>query len=283
MPKTMSEDEFVDASLHAIEEEILREDPTTIAAFFFEPISWRIASCPPVAFWRGLTNICKKHSILLVADEIVTGFCRTGAWFRSQTCGADPDIICLAKAITGAMFPCGAVVLKAELDHDFADIPLVTGYTNGGNPVGCAAAIATIDEMSRMDICANVCARGSELMAKLREVQRREPMIGDVRGEGLMIFLELVKGDGSKSPIEKSMQEEILVELQFKQHVKVRGFMGLERNVVLVCPPLIITSEEVDEVVLRLSTGIASVRARTMGPLLEERDYYQVPGLAGFS
>ena len=272
--------EGVRQSLEVIKQTLLEEDPSTIAAFFMEPISWSCAQCPPPAFWQGLTAMCKEFDILMVADEVVTGFCRTGPWFHSHVCGADPDLICSAKGITGGMFPFGATILKAKFDSDFSDVPIITGLTNGGNPVGCAAAIATIDEMAKHNISANVQDRGAELKAKLRSVQREEPWIGDVRGTGLLVLVELVMDDGTNAPMEPSLQKMILDNINNVQHMRLRGQVGLEHNCIMLLPPLIVTSAEIDVIVDRVASALLAVRTQTK-TRAEDR-YWDSASTAGY-
>jgi len=280
IPEGMSDETFVNNSLREIENALLEQDTSSIAAFFFEPISWGISHAAPVHFWQGLNAMCRKYEILMVADEVVTGFCRTGPWFHVQECGAEPDIICSAKGITTGYFPFGAVILKAELDENFTEIPLVSGLTNGGNPVGCAACIATIEEMRALKMDERARASGLEMLTKLRGLQQNEPWIGEVRGEGLMLFVELVKGDGSKTPMEMSLQNTIMESLQYKFHMKLRGAMGPQHNCFLLIPPLIITSEQIDDLVGRLAGAFAAVRAALADVDEEEKKYNMVPGMA---
>src|SRR5213080_4192457 len=162
-----------------------------VAAVIIEPIQGEGGFVvPPDGFLPGLADFCRQHGILLIADEIQTGFCRTGDWFACDHEGVVPDLITTAKGIAGGM-PLAAVTGRAEV-MDAVHVGGLGG-TYGGNPVACAAALATIETMREQDLAGAARAIGEIMLPRLRALQERFPAIGDVRGRGAMIAVELVR------------------------------------------------------------------------------------------
>ena len=186
----VSVDDYVRIALQSVEEKIVAEGADTIAALYADPFGWPngYQDMPP-SYWQGLRALCNRHEILLVLDEIVTGFGRTGTWFAVQQYGIEPDMMLVSKGITAGYFPFGAVILhnKHEECFDSWDNHLMHGHTNCGHPVGCAAAIATIEYIMDAEVIRNVNARGAQLRALLGVLQQACPFLGDVRGRGVLL------------------------------------------------------------------------------------------------
>jgi 4-aminobutyrate aminotransferase len=172
--------------------------PQEVAAFLVEPIQGEGGYVIPPAGWLGeLRRLADRHGILLIADEVQTGFGRTGEWFASQTLGVVPDILCLAKGIANG-FPLGATAARGELMGKWS--PFSHGTTFGGNPVSCSAALATLDVIREEGLLENARLQGAYLLEQLGELQVETPIIGEVRGVGLMIAVEFVRPGTSREP-----------------------------------------------------------------------------------
>jgi len=217
-----------------------RVPPANIAAFIIEPVLGEGGYVvPPRDFLRGLRTLCDRHGILLIFDEVQSGYGRTGKMFASEHFGVEPDVMTLAKSIASG-FPLGAVVATSKLMDEWE--PAAHGSTFGGNPVSCAAGIATLEVFEREDVLGNVRVRGDELLRRLRQLQTTVPAIGEVRGLGLMIGVELVKRDGSpdkdlNARIRKVCLDSGLVILS----------CGVHDNVIRLVPPLTLSEAELEE------------------------------------
>jgi len=202
-----------------------------VAAIVVEPIQGEGGYVvPPDDFLPGLAAICKKHGILLIADEIQSGLGRTGKMFAMQHWGVQPDIICVAKALASGL-PLGACIASEKL----MDWPAGTHSTTfGGNPVACAAALVTLD-LVQDGLIENAARQGAFLMRELRKIQRRHPTIGDVRGKGLMIGIEFVTDKKTKERASKLAK-------QVMQEAFQRGLMLLTcgPNSIRFVPPLVV-------------------------------------------
>ena len=247
--------------LAAIEDEIKFQDASTIAAFIMEPVLGAGGVIPPhKSFMPGVRAICSKYGILLIADEVITAFGRTGSWSGSRHWGVQPDLLCSAKAITNGYFPFGAVMVADAVAEVFEKDTsgkgaIGSGYTYSGHPVGASAAIACLKETERLQVAANAAVRGSELFAGLQALMAKHQVVGDVRGgEGLMCALELVSDRGSKAPIDKkSIGKVHRVAYEAGVMVRVSG------NNIILSPPLIITAADVVKILSALDVGVASL------------------------
>jgi len=214
--------------------------PESVAAVFVEPIQGEGGYLvPPDDFLPRLRELTGKHGILLIADEVQSGYGRTGKMFACEHTGVVPDIMTLAKSIASGL-PLSAVVATSKLMDQWE--PAAHGSTFGGNPVSCAAGIATLDVFTREGILENAAAQGAELMRRLRDLQRRLPAIGEVRGLGLMVGMELVNKDGSAN---KDLQKKV------RQVCLDSGMVvlscGPHDNVLRLVPPLNLSEAELDE------------------------------------
>lgn len=243
--------------LAALEDEIAFQGAGTIAAFIMEPVLGAGGVIPPhKSFMPGVREICTRYGILLIADEVITAFGRTGSWTGSRHWGVQPDFMCTAKAITNGYFPFGAVMISEEVAQVFegdetGKAAIGHGYTYSGHPVGAAAALACLAETRSQDIPGNAAARGSELFAGLQELQSRHDVIGDVRGgHGLMCALELVSDRAAKTPIDKATIGKVQ-EAAYKAGAMVR----VSGPNIILSPPLILGSEDVTTILHALETG----------------------------
>ena len=193
-PETRTDPDFGRRTVQHIEETVLKRiaPPDEVAAIFVEPIQGEGGyHVPPPDFLPALRELCDRHGMLLVADEVQTGMGRTGKLFAVEHWDVEPDIICLAKGIASGM-PLGAMIARDEV----MDWPSGShASTFGGNPVSCRAALATLD-LLESEYTANAADRGEQLRQGLVKLRRQYPVVGDVRGLGLMVAMDLVQGDG---------------------------------------------------------------------------------------
>ena len=194
---------------------------------------------PPKGYFNRVQEICHHYGTLLITDEVQTGFGRTGKMFAIENWGVTPDIMAMAKAL-GNGAPISAFIAPAKI----ADTYTRPGAsTLGGNPVSSTAGLAVLDYIEEHHLMENAYARGKQLRAGLRELARKHPIIGDVRGLGLMDGAEFVHADGSPAPEELDNVLEALLDRGF-----IVGKNGAARNVLAFQPPLIITEENINEV-----------------------------------
>lgn len=245
--------------LQALEDEIAFQGAQTIAAFIMEPILGAGGVLPPhPGFMPGVEAICRKHGILLIADEVITAFGRTGAWTGSRLWGVKPDFACTAKAITNGYFPFGAVMIAEGVAQVFeADetgkSAIGHGYTYSGHPVGAAAALACLAETKRLNVPVNAAARGQQLMDGITALKARYPVIGDVRGgHGLMLAIELAGPNKAAPP--KSQPGQVQAKAyEAGAMVRVSG-----PNIIL-SPPLVITPDDAITILSALDAGFAAL------------------------
>ncbi len=217
-----------------------RVPPKNIAAFIVEPVLGEGGYVvPPAGFMPRLRKLCDAHGIMLIADEVQTGYGRTGKMFACEHTDVVPDIMTLAKSIASGL-PLSAIVASSRLMDQWE--PAAHGSTFGGNPVACAAGVATLEVFEREQILANVTARGADLIARFKTLQATTPSIGDVRGLGLMVGVELIKKDGAPDKelvarIRKVCLESGLIVLSCGPH----------DNILRLIPPLNISQAELDE------------------------------------
>lgn len=242
-----------------LEDEIAFQGADTIAAFIMEPVLGAGGVIVPHQSFMGrVRDICTKNGILLIADEVITGFGRTGAWTGSRLWGVKPDLMSTAKAVTNGYFPLGAVMISETLVEAFeADksgkASIGHGYTYSGHPVGAAAALAALSETKRLNVANNAAARGAELMAGLERLKAIHSLVGDVRGKGLMAALELVSDRAQKTPASKDVLQRIF-ETAYQRGVMVRT----SGNIVILSPPLIIATDDVARIIDALDAALAS-------------------------
>jgi 4-aminobutyrate aminotransferase len=214
--------------------------PEEVAAIFVEPIQGEGGYVvPPDEFLPMLQDLCRRYGILLVADEIQSGFGRTGKMFACEHWGVEPDILCVAKGIASGM-PLGAMIAREEISTWTRG---THGTTFGGNPVACAAALATV-EIIEQGLVENAAAQGSYLKERLLELKAMHPVISDVRGLGLMVGVEFQRADGSRAPDVK-LRDEVM------QQCFESGLLLLScgESTLRWCPPLIVTRAEVNTAV----------------------------------
>jgi hypothetical protein len=243
-----------------LEDEIAFQGPETIAAMIMEPVLGAGGVIVPhESFMPMVREICSRHGILLIADEVVTAFGRTGSWTGSRHWGVQPDMMCTAKAITNGYFPFGAVMLSDEVAETFegdesGKASIGSGYTYSGHPVGAAAAIACLKETERLDVAANAGARGRELHDGLLRLKEKFDIVGDVRGgAGLMCAIEMVSHPEKKTPIEKPRGEAVA-----RAAYEAGAMIRISGPNIILSPSLVVTAQDVEEILAALDAGLSA-------------------------
>ncbi|MBW2119318.1 MAG: aspartate aminotransferase family protein [Deltaproteobacteria bacterium] len=233
-------------SVDFMEKVILEEGPASIAAFIAEPILGSSGSIePPPQWWSRVMEICKKYDILLITDEVMTGFARTGKMFASEYWDIKPDIMTMAKGITNATIPFGGVAFSDEVYSAFEGKPFPHGFTYAAHPIGCAASIATIDYYLTNNVAENAAKVGEHIKQRLEAEFLPLPCVGLVEGRGVFQAIELVNDKESKTPISQKVLAEFHKKL-FDNGIWTR-IQGPASNRLQVCPPCTITMEEADK------------------------------------
>jgi len=228
--------------------------PEEVAAIFVEPIQGEGGYVvAPTIFMQELRRICDKHGILLVLDEVQSGIGRTGKWFAVEHTGVHPDIVCMAKGIASGM-PLGVTLSKADI-MDW--IPGSHASTFGGNPVCIAAALATLDVIEKEGLMTNSQEVGDHMMRRMADWPRKHRIVGDVRGRGLMIGVEIVKDQKTREY--GASERDLIVEQAFERGVL---FLGCGPSTVRIAPALVVTKDEADVAMDALEESIAIVEAQ---------------------
>lgn len=237
-------------------EQILRlEGPENVAAVVVEPITGSNGCfVPPGDYLPRLRAICDRYDILLIADEVIDGFGRTGRWFAVDHWGVSPDILVVAKGITSGYVPLGAAIAGRRVTDYFENHYLPLGGTYMAHPLACAAACATLDAYQEEGLIERAARMGETLMRELKALEDRQPLVGDVRGLGLLACIELVRDRTTREPLVAWNTPSPITET-IKRELMARGVFAYVRwNWIFISPPLVITEGE-------LRAGIGAVEA----------------------
>ncbi len=243
----------------ALEDEIAFQGANTIAAMIMEPILGAGGVIPPhESFAPMVREICDRHGILLITDEVITAYGRTGAWSGARLWGIKPDMMCTAKAITNGYFPFGAVMMGEKVVETFESSPearIGHGYTYSGHPVGAAAALACLAETKRLNVIENAAARGTQTYEGCKALMEKHSIIGDVRGgHGLMTAIELVSDRATKAPINPSVTAKI-GDVAYENGALVR----ISGPNIILSPPLVLTEVDVSTILSALDKGMSAL------------------------
>jgi 4-aminobutyrate aminotransferase len=236
-----------------IEEKLFKTTlaPEEVAAIFVEPVQGEGGYVvAPKIFMQELRRICDRHGIMLVLDEVQSGIARTGKWFAAEHTGVAPDMVCIAKGIASGM-PLGITMTRAEI-MDW--VPGSHASTFGGNPVAIAAALATLDVIEKENLLENSTNVGNHMMKRMADWPTKHKLVGDVRGRGLMIGVEIVKDKATKEY--GAAERDRIVEMAFEKGIL---FLGCGPSTVRICPPLVVTKEQADVAVDVLEECISAV------------------------
>ena len=244
-----------EVALNALDELLATQvAPERVAAIIIEPVQGDggFLTAPP-EFLRALRALADKHGIVLILDEIQTGFGRTGTWFGFQHSGIQPDLVTVAKSLAGGL-PLSGVVGKAHIMD--APLPGGLGGTYGGNALACAAALAVIDAFEQEQLLARSQVLGERLRKGLLGLQARYPNIGDVRGTGFMLAIELIKNDAARTP-DADLNQQVIDAARAGGLLVIK--CGLHRNVLRFLAPLVATEAQIDEALQILDAALARV------------------------
>jgi len=236
------------AVANALEEAILREGADTVAMFLAEPvIGVGGVLVPPDDYFPRIREICDRYDVLFAADEVITGFGRTGTWFALQHWGVVPDIVQFAKAVTSGYVPFGGIGVSATIARvlDEAPVPWMHAYTYSGHPVGCAVALRTLQIIEEENLVAEAARKGAYLMDVLRACLGDHPHVGEIRGKGLMCAVEFVKRRDTKTPFAPEEQ----VGARIHAEAVARGlFSRVRGDVFVLAPAFVIPDASLDHI-----------------------------------
>jgi taurine--2-oxoglutarate transaminase len=249
-------------ALARVEETIQLEGPQTIAAFFVEPVTGTNGILiPPDGYLQGLREICTRHGILLVADEVMSGFGRTGEWFAIDHWKVVPDLICMAKGLTSAYVPLGAVGLRHHIAEHFRDRVFFGGLTYNSHPLGCATALATLDVYEQDDLIARARKTGVLMRALMHDLEQKHEIVGATRSIGLFGIFELVKDKKSREPLAPFNGSSPAMG-KLSRFFRERGLYTMVRwNTFFTNPPLIISEDELRHGFSIIDAGLSEIAA----------------------
>lgn len=263
----MTQREFSKQLANELEQLIVREGPDTIAAFFAEPVMGAGGLIPPPeGYFEEIVPVLRRYDVLLVLDEVVSGFGRLGTYWGSQTFKLEPDLITAAKAITSGYFPMSACLVSPriwnviEAESTKAG-PFAHGFTYSAHPVGAATALATLKAIDDERIVAKVAELAPYLHKEMRAAVGDHPMVGDIRGVGYMLGIELVKDRATKT----AFPREAMVGRRVLKNLFSRGLISRALFDTLVfAPPLVLERSEIDELVSKFKAGIEAIGAEVL-------------------
>ena len=240
--------------------------PRTVAAFVAEPIVGATlgAVAPPDGYWEAVADVCRRHGVLLVADEVMTGFGRTGRWFGLDHWGVRADILVAAKGATSGYWPFGFAAASAEVHDTVRGAgPFVHGFTYSHSPVGAAVARAVLAALEAEDLVRASAAKGERLKGLLEDRLGAHPAVGDVRGTGLLVGIELVEDRGTRRPYPRSARlTERIVAAALGHGVIVYsgtgGANGVDGDLILLGPPFVVTEGEIGRIVDAVSDAVVA-------------------------
>jgi len=251
-----------------LETAILQEGPETVLAFIVEPVGGAStgALVPPAGYMQRIREICTQYGVLLIHDEVMTGGGRTGAFFGAEHWGTVPDLIALSKGFGSGYAPLGAMIARDDIvEAVMARGGFIHGFTYAGNPLACAAGVAVLDQIAKRDLVGNAARMGAALQERLNGLMQRYALIGDVRGKGLLCAFELMADRATKAPLDPALHAHArLVDIAYDNGLiiysrRTRG--GTSGDHFLVCPPLITTETQLDEITDLLDKSLAQYMA----------------------
>lgn len=257
-----------------LEAQILAEGPETVLAFIQEPVGGAStgALVPPAGYMAAVRAICDKYGILLIHDEVMSGGGRVGRFLGGDLWGVVPDIVAISKGFGAGYAPLGAMVAQSRIvDAVQAAGGFLHGHTYAGNPLACAAGLAVLEEIERGGLMGNAARVGAVLKARLAALMQRYGFIGDVRGEGMLLAFEIVSNRETREPLPPGLRAfDDLVERAYAEGLIIysrRSRGGYAGDHFLVCPPMITTEAQVDEIMEKLDRALDGFAAAHAGLL----------------
>jgi L-2,4-diaminobutyrate transaminase len=265
----MSEAEFVRYCADQLEQMILAEGPDTVAAFIGEPVMGTGGLVPPPAgYWEAIQAVLKKYDILLIADEVVCAFGRLGSKMGSQHYGIEPDLITTAKGLTSAYAPLSAVIVGERvwdvIDRGSQELGAMGhGWTYSGHPVCAAAAIANLDILERENITANAAEVGAYMQERFHAVFDQHPLVGEVRGVGMLLALEFMADRDKRTPFDAALKVGPKVSAAALERGMIARAMP-NGDILGFAPPLVATKADVDSIVSITKEAVDAVAAEVI-------------------
>jgi hypothetical protein len=253
------------ASWHAarLDEEIQRIGPGRVAAFVAEPVGGAAsgAAVPPVGYWASVSEVCARHGVLVIADEVMTGFGRTGRWFASEHFGLRPDVMTMAKGASSGYWPLGVCAFSGEIAAALRQTGLIHGFTFSHHIVGAAVGLAVLERIEQLALVGGAAQKGKLLLDRLSGSIGGHRFVGDIRGIGLMLAVELVADRATKTPFPRSASmAERLTALAKEEGLLLYPSSGCaggdEGDLVMIGPPLTIDDEEIEMLVSKLAAAL---------------------------
>jgi adenosylmethionine-8-amino-7-oxononanoate aminotransferase len=248
------------ACVVAVEEAVTTAGADRVAAVFAEPVPGPGGVIvPPDEYWPALRAVCDRYGVLLVADEVVTGFGRTGRWFACDHWGVVPDLMILGKGMTGGYQTLGAVAMRRHVSERLSGRLFPHGFTYSGHPAACAAALACLQIVDTEGLVARAAAEGTRLREGLRQALAACPIAGEVRGLGMMVAIELVEDRATRAPLRLGARALDRLE----RDLRAREVLAFVDNPVILAPPLVIAEHETDHLIEAAAAAIQGLAART--------------------
>jgi L-2,4-diaminobutyrate transaminase len=258
-PDGVSELEFSQLLAQNLEQRIVSEGPETVAAFIAEPVQGAAGVVPPPeGYFEAIVPILRKYEILFIVDEVICGFGRLGAWWGSNVYGLEPDLVSAAKGLTSGYVPMSACIISEKVWEVLRQGssqygPFAHGYTYSGHPVGAAAALANLDIIEGDGLVENAAEVGAYFQASLRDAFGDHPLVGEIRGLGLMAGIELVEDRETK----KAFDPDLAVAKRLQGLLMTEGLICRPMfNSLGFSPPLIVSRNDVDSIVAMFSAGL---------------------------
>jgi adenosylmethionine-8-amino-7-oxononanoate aminotransferase len=255
------------ACARALEKTIREQGEFNVAGFVVEPVVGASIGAlpPPDGYFEVIQETCRKYGVFLILDEVMTAFGRTGKLFGYEHWNVEADVVALSKGMASGYYPLGAIMTRREIvDAILAKGGFAHGHTYAGNPMACAVGLEVLNVILEENLSGNAAVQGQYLKSLLEGLAERQPIIGQVRGLGLLLAIELVRDKSTKEPFPPDrFAAQKLTDLAYEEGLIVyprRCIDGLEGDHVLVAPPLIVTPEECDEIVRRLDRALTRVR-----------------------
>ena len=251
--------ECAERTADAVEQAILFHGPDSVSAFIGEPVSHPYGGVvPPDGYWQRVREICDRYGVLLVFDEVITGFGRLGTWFGADYVGITPDIMSFAKGITSGYFPVGGSIATPKVADVFNETPFSHMYTYMAHPAGSAAALANLEILERENLVDNARQRGDQLERRLLDMKEMHPIVGDVRGAGLLRGIEFVKDRETREHFDPALKVNSLLTRGF---LKRDLWLRAQPYIIPIAPPLIVTADEIDQIADAIDGALADTES----------------------
>ncbi|MEK4029476.1 aspartate aminotransferase family protein [Pseudobacillus sp. FSL P4-0506] len=253
---------YVDSSIDALKELIEREGAETIAAFISEPVQGSGGvNLPPEGYFQEVRKLCDQNDILFIADEVITGFGRTGKNFGIENFGVTPDMMCIAKGITSGYAPLGGMIISEKLKKELIELSdgvYMHGYTYSGHPMCCAVALKNLEIIEQENLIGNVREMGEELQKGLKWLEQRHDVLGEARGIGLLGAIGIVEDKETNKRFKEPVSPKVVAEA-LKRNLLGRSIIYEGQDTLAFAPPFCITKEEIETIISIIDESLITV------------------------